>query len=315
MKIKIYILVIVCSVLIGDAYAQVRNYATLGVDAGYAALLDNEKAAYPMGGAASSLSFGYEMQYKRRLLFNVGVSARYAYTMSGVGEQTLPLRMRDTEGEEFNYNCFFFDGRNRLNSLYVNIPVMIGCQTSKMYFLVGGRLLLDVWSAAKVSTHLTTTASYDRYIGVLEGMEEHQIYTDRYIEVQPASPRFAPQLNVCAEIGWRLEHSIENVTGFDVEQKKILYRLGIFAEYGVLDQNRHNAQEPRLSFYDDGKGLEYNLNHVYNSVDTKNLHLSNLLVGLRFTVLFQIPERKDCVLCRDEYSSARHSSGGGRIDK
>ena len=39
--------------------------------------------------------------------------------------------------------------------------------------------------------------------------------------------------------------------------------------------------------------------------------LNNFMVGLKFTVLFQLPEAGQCIICRDAYRSSA-SSGGGR---
>ena len=312
MKMQKLILSVFCSVLIEGACAQVQNFAFAGADVGYAALLDNKKAAQPAFGAGASINIGYELQY-RKLLFDVGLTGRFARSVNTISDDYLYLRMLDTEGDEFNYNCHFFNTVNKLNSAYISVPVMIGFQTGKMYMLAGAKMLLSIAGVSEVSTYLTTTASYDRYIGELQNMPDHFVFEDRYMEGNANSLLFAPQLNVCAEIGWRLEHSIVGVTGYDVPKKKIQYRIGLFAEYGVLDQHKHNATQSRLSYYDNGEGLQYDINHIYGSVEANDLKLANLFVGIRFTVLFKIPETKDCVLCKDN-AGFKSVKGGGKIN-
>ena len=39
--------------------------------------------------------------------------------------------------------------------------------------------------------------------------------------------------------------------------------------------------------------------------------VNNLMVGIKFTVLFQIPGTKQCVLCQDAYRSSYRYRGGG----
>ena len=38
--------------------------------------------------------------------------------------------------------------------------------------------------------------------------------------------------------------------------------------------------------------------------------VSNLFVGVQFTVLFQLPEEQKCVICNDGYTSSVRSYGG-----
>jgi len=40
--------------------------------------------------------------------------------------------------------------------------------------------------------------------------------------------------------------------------------------------------------------------------------VNNLMVGLKFTVLFQLPEAGQCVICRDAYRSSATRGGGRR---
>ena len=40
--------------------------------------------------------------------------------------------------------------------------------------------------------------------------------------------------------------------------------------------------------------------------------VNNLVIGLKFTILFQLPEQGQCVLCKDSYQSLVRNRGGSR---
>ena len=108
-------------------------------------------------------------------------------------------------------------------------------------------------------------------------------------------------------------------------KRTVEYRLAAFVDYGLLDLHTKGTQEALItpSVYDTDPGSP---NFVYNTttmvdgltmndvMSTKDFasKVNNLVIGLKFTVLFQMPESGKCVICADGYNSSVRSRGNSR---
>ena len=313
MKVKEGILL--CLLMLSlSAVAQVKNLAGFSVGLGYNALLDNQNLGKPGAGVIPSFAGVYELQYKH-FIFHTGLEADFGYSQNFTDNVTDQLQALDTEGDQFTYNLSFSNFRNESMTLDVNIPLLIGGQWDKFYFLVGPKLMLNVIGKAKVSVNLTSTAHYDRFIDDFNGMDNHQLYTDFPIQSEPTSISFSPQVAGYIELGRRLETHYSG-TGFDVPKTKRQYRIAVFAQYGILNMRREDITGPLLNYYDSPEGLKYEIHHVYLSDEAQNLAVRNFSLGVKFTMLFNIPEKVDCVICSwTEQKAQPRAHGGTRIER
>ena len=116
-----------------------------------------------------------------------------------------------------------------------------------------------------------------------------------------------------------------DAVGFDVPKNRVEYRLAVFADYGLFDLHT-SGKALALGVVKDNLvvPIEGNIQYDHNTTNmVENIgmydimstdgfanRVSNLMVGVKFTILFQIPEPGQCVICRDAYGS---SVGGGSV--
>ena len=306
MKRRLYTgigLLLCCSMI---ATAQVKNYISLWGNVGEASLLsklDNMPTNGSMG-VGGGLGVGYELN-ANHFLFTVGVSANIAHSafnLSG-GESTFDAI--DTQGDPLE----FIISTNKRKDVYTNtsvqVPLMIGGEFGRFYFLAGAKFDLSVNCATNVKATVRTVGDYTNTLGFIDkftNMPEHGFYENAEFNAQQGKIKFNPNVMASAEIGWRLG-LIAKGTGYDVPKPKTIYRIALFADYGLLDLHQRGQKE---FFTWTDAVIDYDcLNYIgMNDVLSTNRApkaVNNLLVGVKFTVLFQLPERKACVICRDGY--------------
>jgi len=152
-------------------------------------------------------------------------------------------------------------------------------------------------------------------------------------------------VDLSLEIGGRIGGIITDAQGFDVPKDRVEFRLAVFADYGLFDLHKEGSNLALglkgsggtvIPFVDPTTG---NPNIGYNRSDTPfptdpvrnttsmidNIAMNdimstagfaskvtNLMVGLKFTVLFQLPEPGQCIICRDAYGSSVRSGSVSR---
>ena len=293
--------------------ANVRNFLGFWVAGGYSTMLDDIKDIHNEFGGAAEVGFNYELQ-KRRFLFNVGVG--YTYQNTGINvpdfsysQGTFEDPLYDSQGDALVYNYNVSNRVERVTAHYVPIQLMFGGQFGSFYFLAGGKFRLSVAAKTKVKADITTTGTYPQFIDDFANMYNHAFFNHK-----PFESKGSTSLNHCAavslEIGWRLGQRATSETGFNAPKDgKIRYRIGLFADYGLLNIHR-NKQEPLLqveeqfmSRYQENPNLNLNdlvtMNHSYNTTRFDNSKVNNLIVGVKFTMLFQLPSRGMCIRCDD----------------
>lgn len=316
--ILVWALVVSMSTYAGGT--QVKNFVGVWGEVGEWSLLTQGSTLSNSLGGSGGLGFSYDLQANHFILdLGVGITGGRTSFLVPNFASVLPNQV-DVEGDMFNYVYSFSDRKDTYSNMMVQIPVLFGGQWKRFYALAGVKIGFSTLTASKISGALTTYGSY--YIGDkkvwddFKDMPEHQFFTDKMVSSK-ASTNFNINMDVSVEIGARLGFMTDH-TGFDVPKSKVQYRLALFADYGVLDihklQNRNAIETPG----------------IYNSADmvstlrfsdilsTNNIAASvnNLLIGIKFTVLFELPSPRQCVLCRDSYISlVQPRKSGGYIEK
>ena len=122
------------------------------------------------------------------------------------------------------------------------------------------------------------------------------------------------------EVGGRLG-TINYAVGYDVPKRKVECRLAGFLDYGLRDIHNHQTLkgfttpdgyniEGTYPVYKNTSMVDYLTVNDIMSTDGFAASVKNLMVGLKFTVLFQLPEPGQCVICRDAYGSSIHPRHG-----
>ena len=323
--------------------AKVNNYIGAYANVGEWSFLPSQSDYKASFGVAGGAGFLYELQYGSKysptqFLFDVGVGAiagMTSYSQSISSEAVLENQL-DLDGEVFDYVYEVSDRHDEYKDLAVQVPLMIGVQHKKFYMLAGVKIYSHVLTKSYSTAMITT---YGRYAAFddFRNMPEYQFFTDfQYPNGgKPVGVKTSLKLDIDAslEVGGRLG-LVTDASGFDVPKRKIEYRLAGFIDYGLLDIHYKREQLPIGALDANGNvvpisSMEYNSGATAPVYNTRSMvdHLamndimttagfadkvSNLLVGLKFTILFQLPEPGQCVICRDAYLKSSPRSSGGR---
>ena len=328
-KHQSYLVLLFALLLSGAMQAKVNNYVGVYAQAGEWTLNPSKSEYGPSFGVAGGAGFLYELQAGRkysptRFLLDLGVGAWGGMTSYIQGSNMLvELKNQvDLQGEQFDYIYQIENRHDSYKNIAVQVPLMVGVQHNKFYMLAGVKVDANIFTRSVTTANLTTYGRYNDFYNFYN-MPEYQFFNDEKI-VKPASPSLKLNLNVCLEVGGRLG-LVTNAIGFDVPKRKTECRIAGFVDYGISDI--HTSRE--LAGFDSPQVYDTNpssSNYVYNTrtmvqnltvndlMSTKGFasKVNSMVVGVKFTVLFQLPEEGQCVLCRDAYRSEAKSGRGGR---
>ena len=283
----------------------VISYFNLGLRAGYSAMMDQINGSYMgagtlnqsnalqqlRGGAGVGLDVTYNLEYKH-FLFETGLDFRFLNSTSAYGFQA--TRTDQTYGATYTY--LFDNMRETRNMAQIGVPVMFGAQFSRYYFLVGAKVNYSLLGTYKhkgqydvVVNDPALLAPYGMGIYDLNGQTKQKIQFKQ------------PEVSVAAEIGIDLDEWLQK----DPDPKKkvkvkpgerqpfgrqhVHYRVGLFAEYGVLNTNATPSANP-VEF--NTGAVEVNNTNTFLAMngDTK---LNNLFVGAKFAIQFEVPSKQE----------------------
>ena len=287
---------------------EVISFINLGVRAGYSALMDKINGAYMgagtinqsnalqqlKGGGGAGLDLTYGLEYDA-FRFEAGLDFRFLNSTSTYGFSA--TRPNLTYGSTYNY--WFDNLAESRNIMQIGIPVMFGAQFNRFYFLVGAKVHYTFWNTYKQK------GQYDIVVedpALLEpyGRGIHDLNGETN---QPIKFR-QPDLSVAAEVGIDLDEWLQqSPKPVDKKDKKkqvkpgqrlpfgrehVHYRVGLFAEYGVLNTNNTPKANP-VEFAEGNELVQKTNTFLAMNGDTK---LNNLFVGAKFTIQFEIPGKK-----------------------
>ncbi|MBQ2189701.1 MAG: hypothetical protein II452_02400 [Paludibacteraceae bacterium] len=327
----------------GTIQAKVYNYMGGYVQAGEWTLMPKESKFGPSFGGVGGLGFLYEMQAggkysPTRFLLQVGVGAQAGATsfIQGSSMTQVLANQLDVDGDLFDYVYDINDRHDQYRNVALQIPLMIGVQHAKFYMLAGVKVDVSIWAHTHSTALLNTYGVYNEF-DEFHGMPEFQFFDNRPIS-GGVKTAFKPSINLSAEIGGRLG-LVTNAVGYDVPKRKVEFRLAGYFEYGLMDIH-YSRDQMDLGVYveEDGRkvvrpidtqyikynaGSTYPVHHTSSMVDNLVMNdimstegfaaeIRNLVVGLKFTILFQLPEAGQCVICHDGYRSSAKSYKSGR---
>ena len=331
-KHQSYLVLLLALLISSTANAKVNSYVGLYANAGEWSLIPT-KSDYSFSlGAAGGLGFLYELQAgpahsQTRFLFDIGVGADYGMTSFNVTQnqsQSIPNQV-DLNGDEFDYIYQLNGRKDQYQNLAVRVPIMFGVQHYRFYMLAGVKVGANIYKNVLTEGTLTTYGDYKEFDD-FRNMPEYQFFESLPLKRKSPAKFDMLNLDVSFEIGGRIGQ-VTDASGFDVPKSKVEYRLAAFADYGVLDIRQGHKGDTQQSliipetynaveaYNPDGKNQSMVDNMTTNDIiTTENFakSLNNFMVGLKFTVLFQLPEPGQCVICQDAYRSSARRGGGGR---
>ena len=151
----------------GSMNAKVANYIGATAQVGEWTLLPSGSTYGPSLGVTGGAGFLYELQAGRtysptRFLLDVGVGAgagMTSYIQSSSKSVTLPGQY-DLDGWKFDYVYNVNDRRDRYNDVAVQVPLMVGMQHKRFYFLAGVKVYAHLWTKTKSTASIETYGDY-----------------------------------------------------------------------------------------------------------------------------------------------------------
>ena len=307
--------------------ARVDNYVGAYAHLGEWSLMPSNSSYGTSFGVAGGAGFLYELQVgptygQTRFLLDLGVGVQGGQTAfkQGGNDQVELLNQRDLQGDAFDYIYEINNRHDNYDNMAVQVPLMIGVQHRKFYMLAGVKLYANVLTKANTTAEITT---YGRYqdIPELRNMPDYQFFNN-----VPLSGSTNTSLNfdvdAAFEIGGRFG-IVNDAVGYDVPKRKIEYRLAAFVDYGLLDVHTGgtNAGFIAPKVYDCNASSDTYVYQTTSMIDNLQVNdimsttnfadkVNNFMIGLKFTVLFQLPQPGQCVICRDAYRSSVSSRRG-----
>ena len=326
-KHQLYWVLLVAVLISGTANAKVNHYIGAYASLGEWSLMPSGSDYSTSFGVAGGAGCLYELQAGKpysptRFLFDLGLGLEGGMTAYKHGvDMLLPLsNQTDLQGDNFDYFYEVQNRRDQYNNMAVKVPLMIGVQHKMFYMLAGVKLGANVLTKAYTTANVNTFGRYFNDAGKqlyadFRNMPDYQFFNDYQLkERSNASLDF--NVDASFEIGGRLG-IVNDAVGYDVPKRKIEYRLAAFVDYGLLDIHVGNTLDPLVpaASYDtdpSSANYVYQSSSMVNNLEVNDImstanfadKVTNFMVGLKFTVLFQLPEAGECVICRDSYRSS-----------
>ena len=317
--------VLLLAVLIsGTVNAKVNNYVGAYANVGEWSMLPSQSEYGASFGVSGGLGFLYELQAgptysPTRFLMDIGVGAQGGMTayIQGSNMQVRLPNQRDLNDDEFDYVYEVKDRHDQYDNIGVQVPILFGVQHKRFYMLAGIKVDACLYKKAKATAMIDTYGDYKAF-DPFYNMPEYQFFNNKPLKGTAEANLSTINVDLSFEIGGRLG-LLTDAVGYDVPKRKIEYRLAAYVDYGLFDNHAKRTLDgfiaPNVYNAEEAYGTNTMIdNLVINDImSTTNFasKVSNLMVGLKFTVLFQLPEPGQCVICRDAYRSSA-SRGGGR---
>lgn len=311
-KIGLLLLAILLLIPFADVDAQKRkrkkkeqtktisSFVDVYGGAGYSAFLHGIDGTSVPGGGAGMLGVGYFMKHKSNLNFRAGLEFMFLNSTTKLDPMTYMAQYAYAPNYTMDYALDFNKYKEQQNRLSVNIPVMIGAQFKNFYFLAGAKVGLGLLGNYTTNSVATSRLIDGQLIDDLTNMPNH--YLGDYKAKSKGGLKFGLDAAVSLEAGlcidnWMPIDMKEYGTGKD--KRGISYRLGLFADYGILNVNGNPTSGDILLNKDNtvgGDGKTFSMENVSNlktasiltSDRAKGEALNSLVVGAKFTVLLGI---------------------------
>lgn len=290
---------------------QTTSYVGGSVGGGYSQLQHDIPNTAILGGGAGILGFEYFLKHGNKnkyFNFHLGLEAMYFNSLTRMNDFSIDSKFYYNDplhdNLEIDYYMDFSDYRESHNNFSVGVPIMMGGEFKQFYFALGAKAKYGLVGNYFTNTNLTTWARDPEFIEDLENLPNHNISLNNLRTRGNLS--YGLDVTVSAEMGIILDKWMSNsatIFGGVRNRKNISYRLGLFADYGVLNVRKNFAHDdiilgfPGMQSQADGRyvvpagsiGSVYN-NSMLATDLSKDSRFNSLVVGVKFTVLVQVSD-------------------------
>jgi len=281
-----------------------RHFISIDGSVGYASLTNNSSELRSGSGVAANIGVGYRL-FHNSFLFTAGVEGYYMLNAHSMTDVQVQQHEMDNEGDAYLLTVDASNGQDICNSASLNIPILFGGEFKRFYFLAGPKISYNIWGQAKATASLAETGVYEEFIGVIANIPDR---FDNMVLTTIQPVRWNLDVMAHLEVGYRLGDVIF-LTGADIPKPKQRYYLSLYLDYGLL--NIRNTQSSGNRLYYEGEGFDktYYLTPALMSNELGSARVHQYSVGIKATILFELPQKKPCVFCKDDlrrkFSSGR----------
>ena len=309
MRYKLSIVLLFCAAMMSaNVKNESRHFLTTEAGLGYSSFLNDSEYGKSSGMVGGKLQVGYEWRY-RHLLMHTGLE--FSLISDKISATVMPGETPYTTGltgqpMSMHYDFPSYTVKPLMGQ--VNIPIQVGAIfQDRYYFLAGARIGLPVIHTASTSAQVHTYLTDEALIGELNNVRVHDAYTSsesashswsaNMINAQ-LSAEFGLVLNSFWEKPEQKGKSNRSKTGQTAkrsngksQKKPILYRVAVFADYGITSCVKSADQPIPLATVESTpeNSRLVTLNDYFAAANSK---ANSLLVGAKFAILFQLNEQK-----------------------
>lgn len=263
------------------------HYFNLSPKVGYVAGFNKPAFAdsHVFGGGGAGFGFEYELEY-RHFLFDLGLDIDWLH---GISKYDMQYNYTTAAPYDMTYTHRYVGFNVDHSMTTVGLPIRMGAQFKKFYFLLGAKVGYSFMGKYSAWGTYDVMAK-DNLTGLPIGGNNPQAGTGVFQlergEMTGAMPTKLPTVRALAEVGLDLDRWLQapepkkkpkSKKGAKYEpftKHDIHYRLGLFAEYDVLNvMDFAGADRPA-------------------NVASSSNSLNDLFVGAKFTVQFAVPDKK-----------------------
>lgn len=268
---------------------ELVNFVSLHGDLGYSALLHSMPNQPPAAGMNTNIGADYRLFYNN-FLFSVGIEGMYELNVNRIAKIDEVIRMRDTEGQEFNMHVRVDKARDLSHMVNLNIPLLFGGEWGRFYFMVGPKLSLNFYGSASSTSEFTTYGEYDEYYDDFSNMHNHQFSSGQVTGSGVIPVKWNMNVMAHFEIGARVNHMFKHKQ-FRINPDKVRMYLAAYVDFGVLNLHTSRGGKPIFEYRETDQGVQFFVQPILLSDRADNAAFRNLNVGIKYTIAFELPQK------------------------
>lgn len=242
-------------------------------------------------GGTADLAVLYELQ-KGNFFFNIGAGGSFLQNSLKMDQYFETFERVDKEAEPIMYNYHYSDYHQRSRYIGLTVPVQFGYYFGNVYVAAGARLTYGIWQQYKVNTQLMTDGTYIRFFDFIQTLPSYGFYEEDTYNYQKSGSLSKMDLLVDVEAGYRV-----------LKIKPLSLRIGLYVQYGVLNQVKNDGGLVDLSAVDlspltqTQENLAANIafRELERSAVLGGVRLSNLNIGVRLTLSLNFKKAVPCM--------------------
>lgn len=268
---------------------ETHHFVALHGDLGYSALLHTIPGQRAAAGVNANMGIDYRF-FRNNFILSVGAEGMYELNSNNLKAVDMTVPMMDTEGDLFQMHVMMDKSRDRSHMVNLNIPLLIGGEWKRFYFLLGPKVSINMYGSTSSKAEYTTFGEYDRYYDDFYEMPNHQFESGRKMSSSSIKMKWNFNILAHAEIGARIGHMYKHQM-FRLNPDMIRMYVALYADFGVL--NLHSASKTDVGTFgyrETDEGVQFYVQPLMLSNLASGAVFRNLNVGVKFTVAFELKQ-------------------------